>query len=73
MSVCIYIYLYREKSYRTGLAFIKYSSGVWKGQSRIIEPQMNGNYSTTMAKPTVFAVYSVARRRERLQSYRYNR
>lgn len=63
MSVCIYIYLYREKSYTTGLAFIKYSSGASKGQSRIIRPQMNRNYST-MAKPTVFAVYSVARRRE---------
>lgn len=65
MSVCIYIYLYREKSYTTGLAFIRYSSGVCKGQSRVMQPQMNCNYSTT-AKPTVFAVYSVARRREPL-------
>jgi len=63
MSVCIYIYLYREKSYTTGLAFITYSSEVCKGQSRIIQPQMNCNYST-MAKPSVLAVYSVARRRE---------
>lgn len=44
--VYIYIYLYGEKSYRTGLAFIKYSSGMCKWQSRVIQPQMNHNYST---------------------------
>lgn len=44
----IYIYLYGEKSYRTGLAFIKYSSGMCNWQSRVIQPQMNHNYSTRL-------------------------
>lgn len=51
MSVCIYIYLYREKSYTTGLAFIKGSSGAWEGRG-----------SGTRAKPAGFAGQSVATR-----------
>lgn len=58
MNVCVYIYLYAEKRYTIGLAFMRQLPEVWEEQGRVTEPQVSYN-CPIIAKPIVYAVYTM--------------